>query len=212
MVFLALVLAICSWIAHVTYTLCFLPQIVTNYRVKSGNAISELFLFGYLNLHAVFLFYVFVFNLPLAYKICVPLQLSLVVVMIAQRLWYDSAVTAKRLAVYYVSNIALLLMLIPVAAGNPALIGNFGGWATVVLGFFSQAPQAFKMWREKSVVGFNKIFVYMMLVAGSAELCGSLVGRLPIQSKLSAIRVILFSCIFLWQFKLYASTTNARPD
>jgi uncharacterized protein with PQ loop repeat len=209
---LTTVLSACAWVAYVMYTLCFIPQIITNYRVKSGSAISELFLFGYLNLHAIFLFYIFLLGLPTAYKVCVPVQLSLVLVMILQRLWYDNATAAKRMAIYYLANIALLLLLVPFALENPDWFGNFGGWATLALGYLSQAPQAFKIWRERSVAGFDKTFVYMFLLAGSAEMCGALIGGLPIQTKLAALRVLLFALIFLWQFKLYAVITNARPD
>ncbi len=207
--FTTIVLSACAWVAYVTYTLCFIPQIITNYRIKSGSGISEFFLFGYLNLHAIFLFYIFLLDLPLPYKFCVPVQLALVLVMIVQRLWYDNAMAAKRMALYYLINIALLLLLIPFALKTPIWFGHLGGWATLGLGYLSQAPQAFKMWRERSVVGFDKTFVYMLLLAGTAEMTGALVGGLPLQTKLAALRVLLFALIFLWQFKCYAIKTDA---
>ncbi len=197
------IVILCAWVSQIAYALCFLPQIVTNYRVKSGNAMSELFLVGYLNLHAATLFYVFLLNLPLAYKMCVPMQLALVLALVIQRLWYASASEAKQLGVVYLANLAGLVALIPYGSNNPVSFGNIAGWGTVTLGFLSQAPQAIKIWRERSVAGFDKIFVYVLLFAGAIEFCGAVIGGLPLQTKLSSSRVVSFSLIFLWQFKQF---------
>ena len=200
-----------AWVSQVAYTLCFLPQIVTNYRVKSGSGMSELFLIAYLNLHAVTLFYVFLLNLPFAYKMCVPLQVSLILVMIIQRIWYDREQLAKRLSLVYLSNLAILVAFIPYAIDHPMLIGHVGGWGNVVLGLLSQVPQAFKIWRERSVAGFDKSFVYILLFAGLFEFCGAVIGGLPLQTRISSFRVMLFGALFLWQFKLFAHA-HARQN
>ncbi|NDD55846.1 PQ-loop repeat-containing protein [bacterium] len=194
-----------AWVSQVLYTVCFLPQIVTNFRAKSGRGMSEYLLLGYLNLLAVTLFYVFLLELPLAYKIFVPLQLTAVLLLIAQRLWYDGPRLAKNLGIMYLVNIALLVGCIPYALENPSLVGNMGGWGNVLFGVLSQSPQAFKVWRERSVMGFDKRFVYMLLAGSLCEFTGAFLCNLPLQTKLTSLRGITFACVFLFQFKLYAS-------
>jgi hypothetical protein len=193
-----------SWGAQIAYTFCLMPQVVTNYRVKSGTGMSEFLLIGYLNLLSFGMFYVFLLDLPMAYKVCVPIQLACVLIMIVQRLWYDSAPLAKRLAMFYLSNLAVVIAVIPYAMANPAAIGSLGGWGNVAFGFFSQGAQVITLWHRKSVAGFNITFVYACLTGGIIELIGALVGALPVQTKVSALRVISLCSVFLVQFKLYA--------
>lgn len=199
------IVILCSWVAQIAYTLCFIPQIFTNYRVKCGRGVSEMLLFGYLNLLMFSLFYIFLLDLPMAYKICVPIQLAFVLIMIVQRLWYDAAPLAKTLGMVYLTNLAVVIAAIPFALANPMMIGSIGGWGNVVFGILSQAPQAIKIWQEKSVMGFDKNFVYACFMGGITEFAGALVGALPLQTKISSFRLITFCSVFLWQFKLYAN-------
>ncbi len=200
------IVMMCGWVSQLAYTLCFLPQIATNYRAKSGSGMSDLFLVGYFNLHAVTLFYAFLLNLPMAYKMCVPLQVTFILVLVVQRVWYDKAPFAKQLEIFYLMNIAVLLASVPYALANPIMVGHIAGWGNVTLGLVSQVPQAFKVWREQSVVGFDRSFVYVLLFAGSIELLGAVVGGLPMQTQFSSFRVVAFSLLFLWQFKQYSKT------
>lgn len=205
------VVIVCSWIAYLAYTFCMIPQIVTNYHRKSGAGVGRLFLFLTMVGQAVCVYYVFFLNLPLAYKICSPLQLLLTCVLIAQRLWYSKNLIIKVDVLPYVGGVMFLLLLLPWGWRDPYACGNWCGAMMVVLGAFGQAPQAFKLWRERSVVGFNKNYIYVLCLAEITDLIAAVLGGLPIQTKISAVRVLVYCAIFLWQFNRY-SGTHARPD
>lgn len=193
-----------AWAAQVAYTLCLMPQVFTNYRTKSGKGMSEFLLTGYLNLLCFSMFYVFLLDLPMAYKILVPIQLGCILTMIVQRLWYDDAPLAKKLGMFYLANLAVIFAAIPYAVSNPQVVGAIGGWSMVGCGVFSQAAQALTFWWNKSVEGFNPLFVYACITGGVIELTGAMLGGLPLQTKVSSLRVISFCLLFLWQLKIYA--------
>jgi hypothetical protein len=134
------------------------------------------------------------------------LQVTFILVLVVQRVWHDKAPFAKQLEIFYLMNIAVLLASVPYALANPIMVGHIAGWGNVTLGLVSQVPQAFKVWREQSVVGFDRSFVYVLLFAGSIELLGAVVGGLPMQTQFSSFRVVAFSLLFLWQFKQYSKT------
>lgn len=200
-----------AWLSQVLYTICFIPQIITNMRNRSASGVSDGLLFGYLNLLAGALFYVFLLDLPLAYKIFVPLQAAAVATLIGQRLWYDDPEEAKQSGALYVGNILLLLAFIPYASSHPIWVGHVGGWALVLFGFLSQAPQIWKVWQTQSVAGFDRRFVLVTFWGSFAELAGALLNHLPMQTILSALRGIVLCTIMLWQFAQYTPQQLTTP-
>lgn len=198
-------LEVSLWTAQLFYFACFVPQIFTNYKTKSGHGVSLFLLIGYLNAYLFLLFYVFCMDLPSAYKIMVPLQSVATLILIMQRLFYDPTTTTKQWLLYAL-NIGIFMFVIPYALKDPFFIGIPFGWMNFIFSVFNQLPQVFKIHREKSVIGFNFLFVLFTGVAALIETIAAIAAHLPIQTKFSAVRGVVLAVIFCWQFILYRNT------
>ncbi len=191
------------WVAQIFYVLVYIPQIITNYRQKSGKGLSELMLFAYFNTMVAVLYYVFSYNLPPAYKICCPLQIAALVILIGQRLYYDDIKTAKPYWFWYGGNMVASMAFIPLSVQNPSAIGLFAGWTMFALSLMNQLPQVFKIFKEKSVAGFSFFFIVFSFTAALVEFVTALIVGLPVQTLLCATRGIVIGLVWFWQFRLY---------
>lgn len=190
-------------IARLCYLACLLPQIWLTQKTRSGKALSELFLFGYLNGYVTYLFYIFSWNLPLAYKIITPLETLAVFILIGQHLYHDRATNHKLLHWLYLANILILVAFIPWAMQNPLQCGNIFGWLTFVLSAINQLPQVVKIFYEKSVRGFSFMFVLFGGIGAISELISSIALSLPIQTIINALRGFIIFLVFCLQFIWY---------
>ncbi len=193
------------WLAMLLYTLCFLPQIIENYRIKSGTGLSDYFLLAYLNTYITLIYYVFCLNLPIAYKIACPAQGIATIILIAQRLYYNHSEThgAKFYGLIYGANLLGALIFIPLAIMHPTHAGHIFGWISFILILLNQMPQVFRVIATKSVAGFSYMFILIMAGAAGIELYTSLVLGLPMQTILSAARGLLYFVIFSALFLMY---------
>jgi len=192
-----------TWIIHILYFICLIPQIMINYKMKSGTGISDAFLFCYLNIYLLLPFYIFGLDLPMAYKVLVPLQGVATLVLIGQRLYYDKSPNLKKLKLCYGCNFFAFFPFVPVAIGSPLLVGVPFGWVGYTFAFVSQIPQAIKIHREKSVKGFSFLFVLFNGIAAILEVVVAFVLELPLPTRISAMRGVFFFVVFCWQFALY---------
>ena len=194
-------------LSQLLYMICLLPQAITNYRVKSGTGLSDLFAIGYLNGHFAQLFYVFCLSLPLGYKIFVPVQFSIVLILIFQRLYYDHFAN-RALTFFYLANIACAFALIPVACKIPLICGVAHGWFALVVFSLSQIPQIYKLYSTRSVQGFSLMFVVVMGCGSVLELAGALILGLPAQTIFNAVRNTSFVIACLGAFHLFSRHTD----
>jgi len=197
------IIEICMWLSLIFYWVCFFPQILTNYRAKMGAGISEFMLLGYLNSYLFLLFYIFCLPLPFAYRLMVPLHALATVIIIGQRLYYDSSPVSVRLRWVYFLNILIFLLIIPVARKHPLLIGATFGWCNFILSALNQLPQIVKIHRSKSVVGFSFLFVLFTGLAAALETIVAMVVGLPAQTMVNAVRGVILFLIFCVQFWFY---------
>ncbi|KKQ32737.1 MAG: hypothetical protein US49_C0006G0188 [candidate division TM6 bacterium GW2011_GWF2_37_49] len=197
------------WVYQFLYTVCFIPQFVTNYKLKTGKGLSDLFLLAYLNMSEALLFYAFCVGLPPAYQFFYPIQTVSVLILILQRLWYDKMADSKWYWLMYTINLAAPIVLIPYAVGHCSLVGNITGWTFFIISFVCQLPLVIKIASSKSVRGISFLFLLITGIAGIMELYVALVMWLPIQTILGALRVVIFFVIFCIQFLLYNNKSNA---
>lgn len=191
------------WLAQIFYFACLVPQIITNYRQKSGKGISALLLAGYLNAYLFVLFYVFSMNLPPAYKIMRPLQMFATIILIIQRMYYDKDPLTKKYWYAFGANLIAFILVIPHALAYPLLIGSSFGFANSIISFVNQLPQVVKIHQEKSVVGFNILFVVFTAIGAGIEITASLVTYLPPQVRFNALRALVLCGVICWQFRTY---------
>jgi uncharacterized protein with PQ loop repeat len=190
------------WFAQSLYFFCFIPQVLNNFKRKSGTGLSDFFLLLYLNTYIPMMYYIFLLHLPWAYLVFCPLQMIATLVLIAQRLFYESCVS-KKLLVLYLCNITFAFVFLPFLYINPILIANIGGWLMLLIGAVSQLPQVIKVYNTKSVEGFSLLFVLINGFAGFIEVSCAIVLKLPVQTILGSSRVVLMTCIFILQFWMY---------
>lgn len=198
-----LMCAIGMSLSQIIYIMVYIPQIFTNYKEKSGKGLSDLTLLGYLNALSVFGYYIFLYGLPIIYKLSITTQLIAVIILIGQRLYYDRSKQRFMFWALYGSNIVGLTVFIPTSLKNPLSFGYFAGWLAVVLSCLMQLPQVFKIFREKSVAGFNILFAVFSLFGAAIELTAAILADLPTQTVFSALRGVLIGTLWLFQFWLY---------
>ena len=180
-----------------------MPQVFLNYKIKSTKALSDFYLVGYFNGYAITFFYVYAFNLHLAYKIRSILAVFVVAFMIYQRFKYDGVHKHKKIRRLYVSDFAVLFVLTPFVFSFPKIAGHIAGWALVIVWSLYQLPQILKNHRQKSVEGFSFILVSLIGIGNIIELFIAYFLNYPIQTYFIAVRGIIIYLIFMFQFGLY---------
>ncbi len=191
------------WTAQILYLLCFIPQIIENYRLKTGKGLSDFFLLAYLNTFIALFYYIFCLNLPMAYKVLVPTQGLAGLILIIQRLYYNNTPESKFYGFVYLANIlAAALFLLP-AIINPVYIGHLFGLVSFILILINQLPQVIKVISDKSVKGFSYFFVLITAIAAATELYTAFILHLPMQTILSASRGLVYFAIFSVLFWIY---------
>ena len=196
-------LEVSMWVAQLFYFICFVPQIITNFRVKSGTGVSDLLLAFYFNAYLFLLYYIFGLNLPVAYQIMVPFQTLATITLIVQRIYYAEGQESKRLLRLYLINTAVFVAILPLALHNPLSIAEPFGWLSFFAAFASQAPQVVKIHRQKTVAGFSFGFVFFLGLAAFIELTTAVAAQLPAQTLCGALRGLVMAGIMSLQFVRY---------
>ncbi|MFH1254278.1 MAG: PQ-loop domain-containing transporter [bacterium] len=191
------------WLAMTLYSLSFLPQIIENYKIKSGTGLSDYFLLAYLNTYITLIYYIFCLNLPIAYKIACPLQFIATLILIGQRLYYNHSSNSSLFGLIYLANLIGSLIFIPIAIMSPNYTGHIFGWISFILILLNQMPQVLKVFSTKSVAGFSYMFILIMAVAAAIETYTALALGLPMQTLLSAARGLIYFVIFSVLFLMY---------
>lgn len=199
-----LLVDILAWASLLFYFVCFIPQIIKNYRIKSASGLSSYTLIAYCIGYLSMLLYVFCLDLILPYKIIVPLEFGAVSVIIGQRFYYDGLFADRALFWVVASSVFIACLLTPLALLYPYEIGSMSGWVSLVMFVAYPIPQVIKVFRERSVKGFSFGFVTLLAMAGGSELLVALIRDLPLQTLLTATKGVVVYIIFCIQFLLYA--------
>jgi len=204
----SLIIDFCLWVSQFLYFACFIPQIVTNVRLRSASGVSTALLLAFFNGYGTFYLYAYSIDLPLAYLVLPPLQGSALLVLIVQRFWYAKTEPIVWPLVGYMLNTVVLFACIPFVIQQPAFWGGIFGWIAFVLFVINQVPQTIKVHQEKSVQGFSYGFVFIQGIAAILETIGSIIAGLPVQTLMMALRGVLMFVVFSVQFVLYKNNTR----
>lgn len=190
------------WVANFMFFLSLFYQAKLNFKLKSTNGLSEIFLLMYFNGYVFTLFYVFCLGLPIAYKIIVPLSALTLCVIVFQRFYYSKINNKKMLKIYFF-NIFLALCLIYWARIYPEIIGITSGWIAITIWAIYQIPQAIKNFVRKSTHGLSFAWVTFIVIGNSLELVSAIILGLPAPTHYNAYRSILIYIVFALQFWFY---------
>lgn len=191
------------WVVNISFIVAVLPQIYLNYKEKTTQGLSDFYLVGYFNGYAINFLYVFALNFHLAYKVRAILAVFAIGIMLWQRFTYDSDFLNFKIKSLYFGDFLLLTIASLLIFLYPTTGGNIAGWALVGIWTFYQLPQIFKVYKDKSVVGFSFILVSFIGIGNIIELIVAYFMKFPMQTQLIAIRGIIIYAIFLMQFWNY---------
>jgi len=192
------------WLAHILFVVCFIPQVFTNFNRRSTDGLSPVTIFIYFCGYLIETLYVHFLQMPLAYRVMIPFGGMVAGTMVMQRFWYLKEEQLRyRLLLSYAATIAVAFMLTVVGMNYPAFVGHICGWVGMLLWTVYQLPQTIKVFREKSVDGFNFGFVLLAGTGSLLEFIASLVRGLPLQTVLNGVRGTAYMGVFLYQFYLY---------
>lgn len=196
-----------TWAAVGTYFLALIPQIWTNYRLKSTEGLSDVFIMCYFITYIFNIYYYFCLDFSLPYKIIEPISFGLVLTLIYQRLYYAPATHRKPL--YFPLALCLVVSVFFLAWSQTDLVtaGHCAGWLTFVFDTITPLPQLLQINRTKSVEGLSFIFTTCIAFANTAELVACVIRDLPPQTFFMGIKSIIFYIIFVFQFMLYKNNT-----
>jgi len=192
------------WIPLTIYLLANIPQVVKNYKRKSLHGISLTMLVMFYTGVAFSLPYIYFLNLPLAYKVLIPIQAMFMITIAGQAYYYSHSNYQKNiiLKLYGVSSF-LALSLSCAGFYYPYQAGSLAGWILAILLSTNQIPQIIKMWRSKKIGSYSLGHVSLSTSAALTELTIAFILGLPIQSILNTSRNLFFRFIQLYQFWRY---------
>jgi uncharacterized protein with PQ loop repeat len=194
---------ILTWTAQISYVVCLFPQIYLNYKRKSTEGLSDLFLLALLHGASSAIFYVFGLNLPMSYKLMIPIAEIATLVVIIQRIIYADAENRNHRLILYLSNMLIYLPLISCAIFYPTTSGTSMGWVNLFAYSVNLLPQIVKIQLSKSVKGFSYSFILILAIAGFCELVSAYLLNLPVQSCFNGFRNIVMLGIISIQFWLF---------
>ncbi|MGD1997427.1 MAG: PQ-loop repeat-containing protein [Candidatus Dependentiae bacterium] len=192
------------WVAYVLYVFCFVPQVLTNIERKSTAGVSNATIFIYFYGYLIEVLYAYFLGLPLALRVMIPVGAGVAGTLVLQRFYYDPDPWLRfRAAIIYATALMAVLLLAVLGVWYPWVTGHLAGWVGTIMWFIYQIPQAWKVYKTKSVEGFNFFFIIIAIVGAVIEIIAGILIPLPPQAVFNGSRGLLFCCIFIWQFSLY---------
>ncbi len=192
------------------YTTCFFPQIFKNYREKSTNGLSNLLLLSYYIAYGSTLYYVFYCDLIWPYKIMVPVEMTVMSIMIAQKFYYHGIRADKFFWAQFLIINALMIGIFPLSLNNPYAFGMGCGWVSCVFFSLYPVPQVIKLFRTKSIVGFSFGFVTVQFFAFIFEGIAAVLKHLPLPTVVLIGKGFVFYAIFCYQFWAYRKKDHPK--
>lgn len=193
------------WVTLTLFVFANIPQILKNNRLRSTTGLSFYMLYLFHTGALLYLPYSYFLNLPMAFKVLLPLQVTFLSIMVGQSYLY-APTQHYRSRVIRVHSITLLFVLLLTLYGvlvSSYLAGHTAGWiALVCLGSW-QVPQMVKMWRSQSTHGYSLYSVVMSFIAALCGVIASIILRLPPQNVLNSGRNVLFRLVQFYQFYRY---------
>ena len=187
---------IVSWAINIIYILSLFPQLVTNYRRGSVAGMSPLMMWASWNGYALYAIYATGVDLPLAYKVCVPLWLICSTMLTIQKIYYTKGYWWAQ---FYLANSALLGAVF-VASQSMPVVNLWSGWCAVWLWSLYFIPQIYRNIQMKSVKGLSRSFVALTLTGAILEFCyGQIIG-MPLPTRMNALREVVVVGVLFYKY------------
>ena len=191
------------WISQCCYVICLIPQIIKNIRLRTASGLSDFLLLGFLNGYFAMFYYLFCLGLPLPYKVMNVFQLTVLLILILQRVYYDESHAHIKFEKILGGNILGMFILIPMALYSSQQVGEICGWCASAFFCISYIFQIIKNFSTKNVTGLSYAFVGITVFGIVLELIAANILSLPLQTHVSLWRALTGCGIFMVQFWLY---------
>jgi uncharacterized protein with PQ loop repeat len=191
------------WMSLLLYSSCIVPQIITNYRIKSAQGISDIFIWCYFSGYLFMLLYIFCQPFALPYRIMVPFESCLMGIVVIQRYYYDgfrnSFGFSAGLAVSIIIS-ALALLFVPT---HSQFVADVAGWVCFTIFTLNPIPQLWKIIKSKTTYGFSFWFITLTTLAQLSELIGGIIQKVPAPTLGMAIRGLIIYVFYVYLFAKY---------
>ena len=192
------------WVSYVLYVLCFIPQVFTNYRLKSVSGVSSATVLLYYGGYFLEVLFAYFLDLPLACRVILPIGFLVSLVLVGQSLYYaESKEIFYRTLRLYAGVNTLFIALAILGVWYPYYVGHFCGWVATTAFAFYQVPQIIKHFVSRSVDGFNPALIALEASAAFLEVAAAFAIPLPQQVIYNGVRAFLCAAVLLVQFVLY---------
>ena len=197
------------WMPLMIYTIGTMPQVLKCWREKSASGVSQIMVYIRSSAVSFYVIYLFACGLPIAYRIMLPIYLSLLLTLAVQGYYFDADDKHRmRMLMGYGISATLIAITSFFAIGNPHVVGMTAGWIAIGFYWTCEIPQVYKNYRRQSVQGFSFLFASMMAVGASMEAMLTLWFGLPKPTLASSIRILSFYTMYCWQFSRYRVVKN----
>lgn len=194
-----------QWAALLFYSSCFPPQILTNYKIKSAQGMSDAFIWCYFTGYLLMILYVYGQPFSYPYRIMVPVETVLMSIVVWQRFYYDGIAKSKIFtSAMIASTIGTLLAGIFIPTHGLSIAATTG-WLALVVFTINQIPQLLKIASSQSTYGFSFLFITFTVTAQICELIGGAITHVPAPTLVMAARGLFVYAIYVYFFRKYGT-------
>lgn len=200
------------WIVNIIYSAALIPQVILNYKLKSTKGLSDFMILGYMSGYIAQIYYNFCIGLPAGYKVVAPFALASVLIMVFQRIYYHK----KEPDLYFISFCmgwwVLSILAIPFAFKAPQMTGYICGWITTFIWSTYQIPQAYKIYKNKSVRGLSLPFTLLLGLGILIETISGFILHLPMPTIFNNLRSITAYILFIGLYFYYRAMDMKKVE
>ena len=202
---MTLTAATLSWIPTTLFVLAALPQAWTNLRLRSVAGLSMIMVFIRFSTLLLYLSYIMLCGLPIAYRIMMTLYTLTFSIVAVQGYRYSDDCTRHRLRLGYGAALGIVALGWLGSLWYAYEAGYVLGTIAVIVSTFIDLPQVIKNYQRKSTHGFSFYFASCIGLGAVIELGIALWFGLPMPTVVSAARATLYYLMFCGQFLVYGN-------
>lgn len=186
-------------------------QVETNHRLRTSVGLSAIMMMMRYTAAIAQITYLWMLQMNYAYRIMIMPQWALIVVLVAQQIYY----APNKLERWGVVSATTILSIAWLAAfvygygaGQEQLVGDFCGWLLFSIATCVQVPQIYWNWRRRSVHGYSIHFVLFSVSALCVDFLFAHILGVPLQTYFIYTGALLYRAVELIQFWTYPHNTD----
>jgi uncharacterized protein with PQ loop repeat len=184
-----------NWIVNIFFFIKSFPQLIQNYlRGKPGRMMSDWMLWGFITGNIFYGYYTYSLNLPMSYKVMVPLTGLGSVLISLQRIYYVGKGRRRKMLGFYGANLSWVIAIFFLGSKTPSF-GYYTGYLATISWTFAPLVQIIEIFKNKSVKGISLLFLVLSFSGVFVEFITVIILGLPIPSI-----VVLFEELFYLEF------------